>query len=419
MKDIKNSPKKDKNKINSKFKIKFVPNTNKDKKSKNNSKEKSKTSLKFEKEKKEILYENNIEDKAQLNDVFTNNNNYKNEKFLVNKEIKLLKTYEKNDSSETELIRLQKKKKVYNTILASEKNENFQKVDSNFVKKNTTIDIKCSRTDDKIGKISEKYRTDSEKNEISKIYELSTNKIMIRSTEEKFFEYSKEGKNKEQKNKESNNIKEYNTQQKEKKEKNIQTNKEIKESEDENKKYTYKNYYNGNNIKKRLMKNNNNNKNNYNKIYIFYFYYFYYFINIQIFSSQFIQCYFRKIEFSSSYINLKINKTGNIKFLSKYYIGGDPDIITINNENYTINDIDTLNNLENNIINITLIWNNSITSTSDMFYECDDIIEIDLSHFDTSNVTYMGYMFSGCTSLTSLNLSNVFRMYIINFFKFI
>ena len=111
MKDIKNSPKKDKNKINSKFKIKLVSNTNKDKKSKNNSKEKSKTSSKFEKEKKEILYENNIEDKAQLNDVFTNNNNYKNEKFLVNKEIKLLKTYEKNDSSETELIRLKKKKK--------------------------------------------------------------------------------------------------------------------------------------------------------------------------------------------------------------------------------------------------------------------------------------------------------------------
>ena len=112
MKDIKNSPKKDKNKINSKFKIKFVPNTNKDKKSKNTSKEKSKTSLKFEKEKKEILYENNIEDKAQLNDVFTNNNNNnKNEKFLVNEEIKLCKTYEKNDSSETELIRLKKKKK--------------------------------------------------------------------------------------------------------------------------------------------------------------------------------------------------------------------------------------------------------------------------------------------------------------------
>ena len=215
---------------------------------------------------------------------------------------------------------------------------------------------------------------------------------MIRSTEEKFFEYSKERKNKEQKNKESNNIKEYNTQQKEKKEKNIQINKEIKESEDENKKYTYKNYYNGNNIKKRLMKNNNNNKNNNNKIYIFYFYYFYYFINIQIFSSPFIKCYYRKIEFSSSYINLKINTTGNITILSKDYKGGNPDIITINNENYTMDNIINFTNSENNIINITLIWNNNLNSSSCMFSGCNDIIEIDLSHFDTSNVINMGYI---------------------------
>ena len=41
-----------------------------------------------------------------------------------------------------------------------------------------------------------------------------------------------------------------------------------------------------------------------------------------------------------------------------------------------------------------------------MFSGCVDIIEIDLSHFDTSNVIDMGYMFSGCSSLTSLNLSN-------------
>ena len=57
MKDIKNSPKKDKNKINSKFKIKLVSNINKDKYNKSSSKEKPKTSIKFEKEKKEILYE--------------------------------------------------------------------------------------------------------------------------------------------------------------------------------------------------------------------------------------------------------------------------------------------------------------------------------------------------------------------------
>ena len=69
-------------------------------------KDKNKINLKFNK-KKDILHEKN----AQLNDLFNNNNNYKNEKILVNKEIKLRKTDEKNNTSETELIRLQKKKK--------------------------------------------------------------------------------------------------------------------------------------------------------------------------------------------------------------------------------------------------------------------------------------------------------------------
>ena len=63
------------------------------------------------------------------------NNILKNEKFLVNKEIKLQKTDEKNNTSETELKRLTKKIKVYNTILGIEKNEKFQNFDSNFVKK--------------------------------------------------------------------------------------------------------------------------------------------------------------------------------------------------------------------------------------------------------------------------------------------
>ena len=107
---------------------------------------------------------------------------------------------------------------------------------------------------------------------------------------------------------------------------------------------------------------------------------------MEMFSSQFIKCYFRKIELSSYYINLKINSTGNIKILSR----GNPDIVTINNENYTMDNINNFNNSENNIINITLIWNNSITSTSFMFSGCDDIIEMDLSHFDTSNVENMG-----------------------------
>ena len=41
-----------------------------------------------------------------------------------------------------------------------------------------------------------------------------------------------------------------------------------------------------------------------------------------------------------------------------------------------------------------------------MFYECDKLLSIDLSNFNTNNVTNMEYMFCRCSSLTSLNLSN-------------
>ena len=40
-----------------------------------------------------------------------------------------------------------------------------------------------------------------------------------------------------------------------------------------------------------------------------------------------------------------------------------------------------------------------------MFYECKKLTSLDVSKFDTSNVTNMEGMFSGCTSLTNLNVS--------------
>ena len=41
-----------------------------------------------------------------------------------------------------------------------------------------------------------------------------------------------------------------------------------------------------------------------------------------------------------------------------------------------------------------------------MFENCKDIVEIDLSHFDASHVTDMGYMFYCYSSLTSINFVN-------------
>lgn len=46
-----------------------------------------------------------------------------------------------------------------------------------------------------------------------------------------------------------------------------------------------------------------------------------------------------------------------------------------------------------------------ITSTKYMFSECGSITSLDLSNFDTRNVTDMGAMFIHCSGLTSLDLS--------------
>ena len=41
-----------------------------------------------------------------------------------------------------------------------------------------------------------------------------------------------------------------------------------------------------------------------------------------------------------------------------------------------------------------------------MFRECSSLTNLDVSNFDTSQVTNMGNMFSECNSLTNLDVSN-------------
>ena len=57
-----------------------------------------------------------------------------------------------------------------------------------------------------------------------------------------------------------------------------------------------------------------------------------------------------------------------------------------------------------NIIKIKCI--NSLNNINFMFSECSSLISLNLSNFNTINVKDMSYMFYNCSSLTSLNLSN-------------
>ena len=110
-------------------------------------------------------------------------------------------------------------------------------------------------------------------------------------------------------------------------------------------------------------------------------------------------------QLSISNITLKIKGKGYNKIFSSYegfqnyyypseiYINGNKQ----NNINHTYYFNDTHNYVE-------LIWNNEINNSDYIFYKCLNITEIDLSNFNTSQVTSMNHMFDGCASLNSINL---------------
>ena len=54
---------------------------------------------------------------------------------------------------------------------------------------------------------------------------------------------------------------------------------------------------------------------------------------------------------------------------------------------------------------IKYIYKKLLTSTNYMFYDCESLISLDLSEFNTQKVTNMESMFHFCKSLKSLNLS--------------
>ena len=57
-------------------------------------------------------------------------------------------------------------------------------------------------------------------------------------------------------------------------------------------------------------------------------------------------------------------------------------------------------------LDVTSFNTSNVTDMNYMFGSCSSLTTLDLSNFDTSNVIKMNSMFHGCTSLTELDLSN-------------
>ena len=59
-----------------------------------------------------------------------------------------------------------------------------------------------------------------------------------------------------------------------------------------------------------------------------------------------------------------------------------------------------------NIENLNYLYTNEVTNMRSMFSNCSKITTLDVSNFNTSNVTDMQYMFYNCNNLTTLDVSN-------------
>ena len=109
---------------------------------------------------------------------------------------------------------------------------------------------------------------------------------------------------------------------------------------------------------------------------------------------------------SSSEITIKINTNGTQQILSEAFSSPDEVYLNGNLIGEHLYEVDLIE-LKNEI---RMVWyDNGYTTCKNMFnfINKNNIIEMDLSKFDTSNVIDMEYMFGNCKFLKSINLKNL------------
>ena len=126
-------------------------------------------------------------------------------------------------------------------------------------------------------------------------------------------------------------------------------------------------------------------------------------------SASFSGVYPNLIIHENSTITLKVSQNGSHKIFNAR---GKPSKILIDNINQPIiaNYIESLN--KTNIV--TLIWTNLINNCQSLFKDCNTIIEINFTDFDATNCSNFDSMFRNCSSLQSLDLTGLKTSYLLN-----
>ena len=119
---------------------------------------------------------------------------------------------------------------------------------------------------------------------------------------------------------------------------------------------------------------------------------------------------YENITYYSSFITLTIKGQGKSQIF--YYNNNNeycpttsfPDEVHINNNQQDNISSEYYFNESTNIIK--LVYYDNLTNLDCMFYTCKNIIEMDFSNFDSSNINSCYSLFSDCKSLTSINFIN-------------
>ena len=124
----------------------------------------------------------------------------------------------------------------------------------------------------------------------------------------------------------------------------------------------------------------------------------------------------KQIYFLQNYYSMNYNKyynhrgergyifnADNVKGKESHKLNIDNFVIFINDKLYESKEYFIPEKV--GIYHIKIITKNNIQDCFGLFYDCLNIIDIDLSSFDTKNVSNMSYMFSYCENLENINLS--------------
>ena len=111
---------------------------------------------------------------------------------------------------------------------------------------------------------------------------------------------------------------------------------------------------------------------------------------------------------NESQIIITFANKGNNFFLSSNYIGPKPSSISVNSPS-SCNIVPSFCNINDDIKNISLNYEEDIeiNSCSNMFKGLTNIVEIDLSNYNTSQVKSMAFMFAECNNLKKITFGNM------------